>query len=106
MRYIHIFGYYFQFQTFFNLISSRDRKSTRLNSSHRCISYAVFCLKKKKCRLQSPPPSLCSRLRLPRTTCSLAGSFFSHCPYSYRCDQLCCIVELALPVHNTSSLLP
>src|SRR5437879_7351441 len=29
---------------------SRDRKSTRLNSSHRCISYAVFCLKKKKIR--------------------------------------------------------
>src|SRR5437764_12170508 len=29
-------------------ITSRDRKSTRLNSSHRCISYAVFCLKKKK----------------------------------------------------------
>src|SRR5437762_7152068 len=29
----------------------RDRKSTRLNSSHRCISYAVFCLKKKKTRL-------------------------------------------------------
>src|SRR5437764_4290349 len=29
---------------------SPDRKSTRLNSSHRCISYAVFCLKKKsKC---------------------------------------------------------
>src|SRR5437762_10818961 len=27
---------------------SADRKSTRLNSSHRCISYAVFCLKKKK----------------------------------------------------------
>src|SRR5437762_12439291 len=26
----------------------QDRKSTRLNSSHRCISYAVFCLKKKK----------------------------------------------------------
>src|SRR5437762_4375154 len=29
-------------------IQARDRKSTRLNSSHRCISYAVFCLKKKK----------------------------------------------------------
>src|SRR5437764_10926431 len=28
--------------------SGVDRKSTRLNSSHRCISYAVFCLKKKK----------------------------------------------------------
>src|ERR1017187_1102121 len=27
--------------------SDADRKSTRLNSSHRCISYAVFCLKKK-----------------------------------------------------------
>src|SRR2546422_4545489 len=28
--------------------SQRDRKSTRLNSSHGYISYAVFCLKKKK----------------------------------------------------------
>src|SRR5256885_5519575 len=32
--------------------ASRDRKSTRLNSSHLVISYAVFCLKKKK-KLQS-----------------------------------------------------
>src|SRR5260364_160439 len=31
--------------------SGRDRKSTRLNSSHQIISYAVFCLKKtKNCR--------------------------------------------------------
>src|SRR5947209_14095353 len=29
-------------------ILARDRKSTRLNSSHANISYAVFCLKKKK----------------------------------------------------------
>src|SRR5438876_12322072 len=29
-------------------IAGRDRKSTRLNSSHPSISYAVFCLKKKK----------------------------------------------------------
>src|SRR5437879_7029370 len=29
-------------------IAVGDRKSTRLNSSHRCISYAVFCLKKKR----------------------------------------------------------
>src|SRR4051812_49794089 len=28
--------------------ATRDRKSTRLNSSHMSISYAVFCLKKKK----------------------------------------------------------
>src|SRR3712207_7079010 len=29
-------------------VDTRDRKSTRLNSSHANISYAVFCLKKKK----------------------------------------------------------
>src|SRR5258708_29378682 len=29
-------------------VDIRDRKSTRLNSSHQIISYAVFCLKKKK----------------------------------------------------------
>src|SRR2546422_1721639 len=34
----------------FILIGSLDRKSTRLNSSHGYISYAVFCLKKKKAR--------------------------------------------------------
>src|SRR5256885_11331632 len=32
----------------FGAICRRDRKSTRLNSSHLVISYAVFCLKKKK----------------------------------------------------------
>src|SRR5690348_17375089 len=31
----------------------RDRKSTRLNSSHPSISYAVFCLKKKKDQVHS-----------------------------------------------------
>src|SRR3712207_7439490 len=30
------------------IVAGRDRKSTRLNSSHANISYAVFCLKKKK----------------------------------------------------------
>src|SRR3712207_7285964 len=30
-----------------NIFGDRDRKSTRLNSSHANISYAVFCLKKK-----------------------------------------------------------
>src|SRR5438477_4173105 len=51
--------------------AARDRKSTRLNSSHMSISYAVFCLKKKKqeCgalahheavpdRVERPPPPL------------------------------------------------
>src|SRR5690349_23067057 len=36
------------FAVFFELLVMRDRKSTRLNSSHVEISYAVFCLKKKK----------------------------------------------------------
>src|SRR5437660_9649382 len=34
----------------------RDRKSTRLNSSHVAISYAVFCLKKKKQSRKRMPP--------------------------------------------------
>src|SRR5436305_8266942 len=33
---------------------TRDRKSTRLNSSHVRISYAVFCLKKKKIKFSHP----------------------------------------------------
>src|SRR2546430_11202463 len=33
-----------------NVLACTDRKSTRLNSSHSQISYAVFCLKKKKHR--------------------------------------------------------
>src|SRR2546426_8226614 len=32
----------------FDALAEQDRKSTRLNSSHLVISYAVFCLKKKK----------------------------------------------------------
>src|SRR5258708_10555513 len=46
-----------------------DRKSTRLNSSHQIISYAVFCLKKKKSRAVSPrrrgptAPHACARTR-------------------------------------------
>src|SRR2546428_2007699 len=38
----------FQFHEIRELHQRRDRKSTRLNSSHDQISYAVFCLKKKK----------------------------------------------------------
>src|SRR5207249_7341945 len=55
-------------QAFRAALGHRDRKSTRLNSSHVSISYAVFCLKKKNhCGLSSPPtPSP----RAPRTTSS------------------------------------
>src|ERR671922_1739567 len=41
-----MFGYTYGVSDGYSL--SRDRKSTRLNSSHQIISYAVFCLKKKK----------------------------------------------------------
>src|SRR2546429_4736548 len=41
-------------------LAARDRKSTRLNSSHGYISYAVFCLKKKK----NKHISRCRRLSL------------------------------------------
>src|SRR5256885_8606778 len=43
-----------------------DRKSTRLNSSHLVISYAVFCLKKKHCNLQP-----CYSMQGARTTGTL-----------------------------------
>src|SRR2546426_1343319 len=38
-----------------------DRKSTRLNSSHLVISYAVFCLKKKKVKTRNPSRSSTAR---------------------------------------------
>src|SRR5256885_10909286 len=54
------------------MTNARDRKSTRLNSSHLVISYAVFCLKKKKnnknsqceiCNRNCTPSRLCSHVR-------------------------------------------
>src|SRR2546429_1218698 len=38
------------------IMGTADRKSTRLNSSHGYISYAVFCLKKKKYRFHQRSP--------------------------------------------------
>src|SRR5258708_28074454 len=40
-------------QLHYRLPAAQDRKSTRLNSSHQIISYAVFCLKKKKYKFRS-----------------------------------------------------
>src|ERR1039458_10513612 len=44
--------------------SSGDRKSTRLNSSHLGISYAVFCLKKKKNNMYSTCQGTCRNATL------------------------------------------
>src|SRR5258708_31690294 len=46
---------YSQRETLALRINRLDRKSTRLNSSHQIISYAVFCLKKKTCIVRASP---------------------------------------------------
>src|SRR5256885_10842268 len=45
--------------------ATTDRKSTRLNSSHLVISYAVFCLKKKKKAPRTTTPRRCASSCLP-----------------------------------------
>src|SRR5947209_15759282 len=50
-------------------VDGADRKSTRLNSSHANISYAVFCLKKKTTRLCTQPSRRVSVIAL---VCALA----------------------------------
>src|SRR2546427_8353825 len=55
-----------------------DRKSTRLNSSHSQISYAVFCLKKKNTRFIRPPESQPPpNESTPATPFTLASSNFT-----------------------------
>src|SRR5207249_7290520 len=49
-------------------VSGKDRKSTRLNSSHVSISYAVFCLKKKK--LPQTDTSVNLRVHALNTSCT------------------------------------
>src|SRR3989339_1895486 len=53
---------HFGFETIPEYLKESDRKSTRLNSSHDQISYAVFCLKKKNKKLRLMSFSLCSAL--------------------------------------------
>src|SRR2546430_12296954 len=57
-----------------------DRKSTRLNSSHSQISYAVFCLKKKKSRRHAP------NVRASQLTCPHCPPGFGELPYSLTID--------------------
>src|SRR5206468_7340717 len=54
-----------------------DRKSTRLNSSHDQISYAVFCLKKKKTQTTSHKPT-------PPTPCSTTSTHPSRTAWNAR----------------------
>src|SRR2546429_7032316 len=52
----------------------RDRKSTRLNSSHGYISYAVFCLKKKNRPLPTSRSSAPASLQLSSVDCAVIMS--------------------------------
>src|SRR5436305_10677365 len=68
----------------------QDRKSTRLNSSHVRISYAVFCLKKKKTantNSDRPPhvqrPCACTNTPLPRPV----KSYTSHWPRQHEASS-------------------
>src|SRR2546429_5050397 len=57
-----------------------DRKSTRLNSSHGYISYAVFCLKKKtNTPSRSPPVSALAHSIIPRASYSVRDRSPSPC---------------------------
>src|ERR1039457_5730195 len=70
------------------MLSSRDRKSTRLNSSHLVISYAVFCLKKKKknqhARLRTRNEVDAPAIRLTRIT--------THIHHSSICKSFCILL--------------
>src|SRR3712207_7831686 len=71
----------------------RDRKSTRLNSSHANISYAVFCLKKKK-KLTSCPclPAMAFRAFLSLGPLSIHSSLpRSVPPHTCRYSTIFCI---------------
>src|SRR5256885_5438055 len=75
--------------------TSIDRKSTRLNSSHLVISYAVFCLKKKKhtnltqSAWQDPPPVDPFTDDFPRSSVAIP-------PPVVPCDSLACHPARAL----------
>src|SRR2546430_6543660 len=77
------------------LLHTEDRKSTRLNSSHSQISYAVFCLKKKKkyevqWRLDEGTacPELCYHFRACLPLC--AASYSANHDFKHRVDTSLC----------------
>src|SRR3712207_7789403 len=80
-----------------------DRKSTRLNSSHANISYAVFCLKKKKKNNgHIPPPRYLELLCQPRFL-SPTGSYLTAATYDVR---LSCSTHPPSMSSTTSSDVP
>src|SRR3989454_9211302 len=62
LRYRSTFNWLFEYHAM-----DADRKSTRLNSSHLVISYAVFCLKKKKIKRSRSEPVILD-IRIPQVS--------------------------------------
>src|SRR5690349_22157924 len=84
--------------------SSVDRKSTRLNSSHVEISYAVFCLKKKKQdgdRIRPDPPitSACAAAPCPSTDAAAVNADPAYAPHPHVAPPTASHVALFRPVH-------
>src|SRR5256886_3417736 len=77
-------------------LSERDRKSTRLNSSHSQISYAVFCLKKKKNHHTQGQMTINER-----GTAWTVRSFSGPVPYSEQCRRTS---ELSGSVHSCTKM--
>src|SRR5256885_3455135 len=65
-----------------------DRKSTRLNSSHLVISYAVFCLKKKKFH-KTPPRASRTRVSSISSPSLQSSHRYTHCSRYHTVCWLC-----------------
>src|SRR5437867_7813316 len=78
---------------------SEDRKSTRPNSSHRTISYAVFCLKKKKQNIRT------AHLR-PNTQHHSADRPFEYLQPGILLHPLLCHFDSVLPLHRAPYSIP
>src|SRR5256886_10125703 len=70
-----------------DLVERQDRKSTRLNSSHSQISYAVFCLKKKRTQHHVKLPSILSTSLRPSYATDPLLAFTPRPSASYRYDR-------------------
>src|SRR6476469_5658199 len=78
-----------------------DRKSTRLNSSHRCTSYAVFCLKKTK---QHRTQCSCRYTVVPKVRRSLGSRRTRRCTSTPASRSLFCLNDTATAEIYTLSL--
>src|SRR5437667_9111778 len=80
--------------------AGRDRKSTRLNSSHITISYAVFCLKKKKKKNKDEKQEITMIEKAIQLSTSIDNTNIDHSSkYIKQKDHHRAQKELALVVH-------